>query len=267
MFIATDYNANAGQLAILDTDDGVTEWYYTSQVKEFIKKYKLEIMGAIVDERCNPKFSFNGLKVNLAYKFSHRTTMIDRFMFVILLPERDRWGMTFLYPIEKPTVAVFDLGAENFPKMQYPCGQYITSYYIETLLQHQDWYGLVFDAEVPVWQIDSRGMRELKEFLKYQMEQMGYLECIDPTIFTLEGYTFEYKIHIVDKVLYCEGHCCFEDDFIKSLKDDYNECIRERKLDREASFREYLETLIKGDWIRHNIELCESRRKPCGTRW
>lgn len=166
MYAATDFKN--GKLGIYDTSDGVTEWYTPGQVKSMIKNYNLEIIGVILDERCNPIYTLDGLKVNLMYKYSHKNTVIDRFMFVILTPE-DKWGMTFSSDIIRPTVAVFDLASDNFPKSQYPSGQYIASYDVDTLLSHKDGYGIQFDTSVDAWKISARGVSELKEFLKYQL--------------------------------------------------------------------------------------------------
>lgn len=166
MYAVTDFNE--GKLAIYDTDDGVTEWYTPKQVKSMIKEYGLEIMGVTVDEKCNPIFTLDGLEVNLMYKYSHKTTVIDRFLFVILT-QRDKWGKTFSFDINKPTVAVFDLGAKNFSKQKYPSGQYVASYHIDSILRHEDGCGIQFDTSVDSWKISARDVKDLKEFLKYQL--------------------------------------------------------------------------------------------------
>lgn len=167
MYAATDFKD--GKLGIYDSSDGVTEWYTPKQVKSMIKSYGLEIYGVTLDEKCNPMFTLDGLRVNLMYRYSHKTTVIGRFMFVILTSS-DFWGSSFSEEIKKPTVAIFDLGASNHPKSEYPSGQYITSYYAETLLKHEDGYGLQFDTSVDLWKISARDMKELKMFLEYQLK-------------------------------------------------------------------------------------------------
>jgi hypothetical protein len=66
---------------------------------------------------------------------------------------------------------VFDLGASSLSKMQYPSGQYVCSYYVETLLQHQKGMGLMFDTSVDDWKINARDMDELREYLEYQFRK------------------------------------------------------------------------------------------------
>ena len=166
MLAAVDYRNN--MLGIYDTEDSVIEWYTPLQIKQIIKKTNLEIMGVSLDEKCNPIYTLDGLIVNLAYKYTHNSTIIGRFMFIIL-EEGEKWGRTFSSVIKRTTVAVFDLGSSNFPKMVYPCGQYITSYYAETLLSHKDGYGLQFDTSVDSWKISARDMQELKGFLRHQL--------------------------------------------------------------------------------------------------
>lgn len=166
MYAAADFKN--GKLGIYDTKDGVTEWYTPRQVKSIIKDYGLEIYGVVLDETCNPMFTLDGLKINLMYNYSHKTTVIGRFMFVILTTA-DFWGSTFSTEIKKTTVAIFDKGASNHSIKEYPCGQYVTSYYADSLLKHEDGYGLQFDTSVDDWKISARDMKELKKFLKYQL--------------------------------------------------------------------------------------------------
>lgn len=74
-------------------------------------------------------------------------------------------------------------------------------------------------------------------------------------IFTLEGYTFEGRIKDEGDYLNCEGYICPKDKFIESMKQGYKEDLQSRKIDREASFREWL-NCINGVWIPHNVKLC-----------
>ena len=171
MFEVVDYKN--GKLGIIDSDDLKIEWYVPSDVKKILKDFKgkLEIFGCVLAENINPLYTLDGLSINFNMRYTHRFTIIGRFLFVILEPGDVLNVKT--PPVKKLTVAIFDLGASNHPKHIYPSGQYICSYYASDLVKHKDGYGLVFQADVKDWCIDARDVRELKEFIKYNYELEG----------------------------------------------------------------------------------------------
>lgn len=162
MLVAVDYK-NGGVLGVYDSEDRTTEYISLKQVKQLIKS-GVEIYGVKLKEKTNPIYTLDGLQINLLYQHS---TRIDRFR-IALLPAGSLWGMTFSRVIDKPTVAFFDTSVD-FPLSEYPSGQYISSYYAETLLQCNG--GLMLDADVPEWKLDARDMWELKEWLGYQLKR------------------------------------------------------------------------------------------------
>ena len=86
----------------------------------------------------------------------------------VLLEKGELWGKTFSSVIKESTVAFFDTST-SLSKHKYPSGQYIASYYAETLLSHHS--ALVLDTEVESWRLTPREMRELRVWLEYQLKQ------------------------------------------------------------------------------------------------
>ena len=162
MFAAVDFKN--GQIGILDDRDGVVEYYKPSILKELMKKTGISIYGVEVDENINPIYTLDGLVVNLLYR---RSTRIGKFR-AVLLEKGELWGITFSSVIKESTVAFFDTST-SLSKHKYPSGQYITSYYAETLLSHHS--ALVLDTGVESWRLTLREMRELRVWLEYQLKQ------------------------------------------------------------------------------------------------
>lgn len=162
MFYAVDYKE--GKIGVLDTDDNSVEYFGVDTIKYITKHYKAEIYGVTLAENINPKFTIRGLEINLYYR---NAINLGRFK-AVLLNKGDLWGCTFSKVISKPTVAIFDMES-SLPKNKYPSGQYICSYYADTLLEHNDNFGLQFDTSVDSWKISSKDMQDLKMFLKSKL--------------------------------------------------------------------------------------------------
>ena len=64
-FYAVDYKDN--KLGVLDISDKVVEYYTISEIKSFIKD-GIVINGVVLDEKTNPIYTLDGLRVNLAYR-------------------------------------------------------------------------------------------------------------------------------------------------------------------------------------------------------
>lgn len=157
MFYAVEYKSKL--IGVLDTDDNSIEYYDPDAIKEFIK-LGIEIYGITLAEDSNPMFTVNGLVINLYYL---RSTQVGQFKVALLVPD-DRWGKTFRTIVNAPTLAFFDTST-SLSKKEYPSGQYISSYYLETLLSHNS--GLILNAEVPDWKISASDINSIKEWASY----------------------------------------------------------------------------------------------------
>lgn len=160
MFYAVDFKD--GKIGVWDDMDDTVEYWTPSALKNVIKKLGLEIYGVTIEENVNPIYTLDGLTVNLFYRHS---TRVDRFR-VVLLNTGEYWGRTFSSRVDKPTVAFFDTST-SFSKQKYPSGQYVASYYAETILGHKG--GLILDTDVPDWKVNGDDIREIQIWLKYQL--------------------------------------------------------------------------------------------------
>ena len=167
-----------GKIGILDTEDGSIEYASTTDIKKVLD-LGIKVVGITIEADLNPIYTLDRLTVNLYYQnipqLSDRYSInvLDRFKFV-LLNKGNRVGVKFKGVVEKPTVFVYDLGS-NFPKYKFPCGQFICSYYAETLLGHNKNSGLIFDADVPDWRISAKDMQQLNIWIKHILyERWGY---------------------------------------------------------------------------------------------
>lgn len=66
-YYAVDFKDN--KFGIYDETNGVLEYIPISVVKTFLKR-GIAVNGIVLDEETNPRFTINGLKVNLAYRCS-----------------------------------------------------------------------------------------------------------------------------------------------------------------------------------------------------
>lgn len=167
-----------GKIGVYDTDDSSIEYASTTDIKKALDA-GISVMGVTVEEDLNPMYTLDGLTVNLYYQnipqLSERyaINVLDRFKFV-LFNTGNRVGIKFKGVVKKPTVFVYDLGS-NFPKYKYPCGQFICSYYAETLLGHDRNSGLIFDMDVSDWKIGAKDMQQLNVWIKHILyDKWGY---------------------------------------------------------------------------------------------
>lgn len=131
MYKVIDYKDN--KLGILDTDDEKIEYFDPKGIKAVLKAYPdLTVYGITLAEDVNPIYTLDGLEVNLWYPIN---TRVGRWC-VCLLKPGDYYGRSLSSKVEKPTVHFYDTGSENFPKAEYPVGQFVSSYYASTLLSH-----------------------------------------------------------------------------------------------------------------------------------
>lgn len=156
-FYAVDFKD--GKLGILDTSDKIVEYYTPSEVKDIIKRHDFVINGvSVLDEKTNPMFSLDGLKINLAYR-THKK--FGRWI-VALLREGDRYGSTLSSVVKKDTVFFYD-SSVSWSRQEYPYGQFVSSYYLDTIFDHEG--GLCLDASVSSWVIDSETMDSILDWL------------------------------------------------------------------------------------------------------
>lgn len=167
-----------GKIGVYDSDDASLEYLTIKDIKVALD-LGLQMMGVTLEANLNPIYTLQGLTVNLNYKNlpqlkdKYAINVIGRFKFV-LLDRGNYTGVKYDKEIKNPTVMVYDLGV-NFPKMKFPSGQYVSSYYAVTLLYHNDSSGLMFDTDVDAWKINAMEVRYLKEWLRYVLfDKWGY---------------------------------------------------------------------------------------------
>ena len=157
-FYAVDYKDN--KLGILDKEDGVVDYYSPTEIKEIIKKYNITINGVkVLEENYNPLLCLDGLQVNLAYRnFKKFGKWI-----VVLLRNGDRFGLSLSSRVTGDTVLFYDTSV-NWSKQEYPYGQYVSSYYLDSILEHEG--KLKLQADIPSWAVSKEHMLKIKDWLK-----------------------------------------------------------------------------------------------------
>lgn len=155
-FYAIDFKDR--KLGVLDKFDKVVEYYTLDQIKSFIKD-GIIINGVTLDEKTNPIYTLNGLKVNLAYR-KHKK--FGKWI-VAVLKSGDKYGSTLSSCVKEDTVMFYD-SSVSWSKQEYPFGQFISSYYLQTLLEHTG--GLSLDASIPSWCVDAKTFKEIREWLE-----------------------------------------------------------------------------------------------------
>lgn len=156
MFYAVDFKND--ELGVLDSSDNVVEYYSLDDIKKIVKS-GISICGVKLAEDINPIYTLNGLSINLAYR---RHKKFGKWI-VVVLREGDRFGCTLKECIHKDTVAFYDTSS-NFAKQEYPLGQYVCSYYLDTISHHVG--VLKLNLEVPAWTVDSNTMKSITTWLK-----------------------------------------------------------------------------------------------------
>lgn len=172
MLMAIDVEGR--KVGIFDLDDYSLEYIDIKELKKALKS-GVEIMGAKLEEDINPIYTWEGVTLNLAYRdipMKVATNNIENFKLVMLNRGRTT-GIKYDKGVTSPLVRIYDL-AVDFPKMKYPCGQFICDYYAYTLLEHDCNYGLSFNTEVERWQVSSKHMRMINQWIKYTAKKWGY---------------------------------------------------------------------------------------------
>ena len=82
---------------------------------------------------------------------------------VRIVQKGDKYGRTFCLGHDKndPMVEFYDC---RFEFSEY--GQFVSRYYLSTLMEGEQERGLYLDDGVPCWQISSEGMLRVREWLK-----------------------------------------------------------------------------------------------------
>lgn len=160
MFYAVDFKD--GKVGIWDNSDDTVEYYDIATLKQAIKYLGVDVYGVELDKDVNPIYTIGCLTINLLYR---RSTRIGKFR-IALLREGERWGCTFENVVKAPIVAFFDTST-SLSLHRYPSGQYVTSYYAESILELNN--GLILDTDVDSWRLSKRDVDELKKWITYQL--------------------------------------------------------------------------------------------------
>lgn len=145
-----------GKIGVLDTRDNVTEYYAPNDLIAFLNK-GLVINGVTLATKLNPIFTLNGLTVNLAYPIHKQFGN----WVVALLRKGDRYGSTLSSVVKEDTLFFYYV-SDKFSKPKYPLGQFVSSYYLKTILSHTG--GLILQMDEPLWRIDEDTMNRIKEW-------------------------------------------------------------------------------------------------------
>lgn len=156
-FYAVDYRD--GKLGVLDTSDKVTEYFTTAEIKKYLKD-GIVINGVIFEPETNPMYTLDGLTVNLAYK---RHKKVGKWI-VVLLKEGDKWGTSLGSTIKEDALYFYD-SSVNWSKNKYPFGQFVSSYNLKTILEHDYNYGLSLDASVESWKVSKEELSKIVDWL------------------------------------------------------------------------------------------------------
>lgn len=156
-FYAVDYKDN--KLGILDTSDNVVEYYSTDNIINFIKD-GITIYGVLYTPEINSMYTINGLTVNLAYR---RHKKVGKWI-VVLLKQGDKWGTTLECSVKEDTLYFYD-SSVKWDKHKYPFGQFVASYYLNTILQGNNSSSLCLDASIKSWFVTKEEMEEIIAWL------------------------------------------------------------------------------------------------------
>ena len=156
-FYAVDYKD--GKLGVLDTNDKVTEYFTVSEIKKYLKD-GIIINGVIFEPEVNPMFTLDGLTVNLAYK-KHKK--VGKWI-VALLKKGDKCGTSLGSTVKEDTLHFYD-SSVKWSKNKYPFGQFVSSYYLKTILEHNCNYGLNLDSSVESWKVSKEEFSEIVDWL------------------------------------------------------------------------------------------------------
>lgn len=162
-FYVIDYKEE--KLGVLDKSDGVVEYYSINDIKSFILD-GIVINGVVLDENTNPIYTLKGLKVDLAYPIAKK---VGKWI-ITVLKIGDKYGSTLVSSVKKPTVRFYD-SSVKWSKQEHPYGQFVASYHLDTLLNHQ--CGLYLDASVPSWYVEESDMKVIVNWLREVSSKIG----------------------------------------------------------------------------------------------
>ncbi len=138
--------------SIRDTGDGVVDKLTYEELIGVLQDSSIagSLYGAVKTEY--------GVEFNLCYKNRYLTQ--DKQWYVVLLKPGDRFGRSLSTVIDKPTVLFYDNTSFKDKKQQYPLGQFVASYYLDTILGHTG--QLCLNMEVPQWTVTPWDMDEIR---------------------------------------------------------------------------------------------------------
>ena len=159
MFRVVGYDGT--YLKVQDTSDATVENYTPVQLRQIILSSGITINGvALAEANENPIYNIGGLHVTLTYQ--HVKTF-GRWIVVLANPG-DRFGLQLAKIFDKPTVLFYD--SYNLKSNYRIYGQFVSSYYAETILQTTDTYGLSLDTSVPEWTVDAVTLHSIRDWVK-----------------------------------------------------------------------------------------------------
>jgi hypothetical protein len=164
MFYAVNYKA--GKVAIYDDEDNSIEWWGTKDLKELLFYNKVKISGLILAEKVNPIYTVDGLVINPYYLDS---VNVGRFR-VSFLKKGVLVGRNFEYEMKQDSLSFYD--RTSFNPDEYPNGQLIATYHLDTILNHDSSYGLVLDASVSSWKLTPEEVKAVHTWLLLDLRRM-----------------------------------------------------------------------------------------------
>ena len=228
MYYAVDFKE--GKLGILNTSSKTVEFFTPEKIKEILKS-GIIINGITLAEELNPIYTISGLKVNLAYR-NHKK--FGKWI-VCVLKAGDKYGRSLSSTVNQDTVFFYDTSVD-WNVQEYPYGQFVASYYLETILEHKG--GLCFDAGVPSWGINGAMIESVKTWLRGMDSNCCKEE--GPNMFKRLEETI---LNTIEKVF--DEVCDFENWWQDYFETDYAFKTKE-ELDE---FSENDLECIKCDWI------------------
>lgn len=164
MFYAVNYRD--GKVAIYDDEDQSIEWWSTKDLKELLFYNEVKIMGLTLAEKLNPIYTVDGLVINPYYLDS---VNVGRFR-VSFLKKGVLTGRTFQYPVKQDSISFYD--RESFTFEEYPNGQLIATYHLDSIVNHNAEYGLVLDASVRSWRLNPSELKAVQDWLFLSLGRM-----------------------------------------------------------------------------------------------
>lgn len=156
MLTVVDYDGDS-KFLIKDYDDNSIEEYTVSELKHIICDLGIKIVGLTWTGE-NNSFTVKGFNVQLDRPYKKK---FGRW-YVIVTSKGERYGSNLKRKHTVNTVVFYDTDVD-WDKYEYPYGQHVTSYNLDTVLGVNG--RLCLDFSIPTWTVSAEDMREIKDWL------------------------------------------------------------------------------------------------------